>query len=265
MKKIPKLPSISRVSPGSIATLEIPLGPTYEKLVFDATGTALAVGHIKRIRLLIDGKERQTFKDLQRLIDINGYWKREADTVNSFAIHLNRPELTDNIMRQAPGIGTKNLQTLHVEIEIDAAAPADIKIKASAVVNPEVQDIGAFIEIKEFPFASAAAGEVEQDKLPRGNPYAAVHLFKADISAVKVKANGVELIDATKATLERIQKGATPQPRVPVTAKATHVDFMLDGNLFDAIQTAGLQDWRFSMTLDTAGSVDIITETIGTL
>lgn len=265
MKKIQKLPSLSRVSPGSLATLEMPLGPTYEKIIFDATGTGLAVGHIKRIRLLIDGKERQTFKDLQRLIDINGYWKREADTVNSFAIHLNRPELTDNIMRQAPGIGTEDLQTLHIEIEIDATAPADIKIKATSVVNPEVQKIGAFIEIKEFAFASAVAGEVEQDKLPRRDPYCAVHLFKSDISSVRVKANSLDLIEAGKATLERIQKGAVPQPRVPVTAKATHIDFMLDGNLFDSIQTGALQDWRFYMTLDTAGSVDIVTETIGTL
>lgn len=265
MKKIPKLPSISRVTPGSIATLELPLGPTYEKLIFDCSGTALAISHIKRIRLMIDGKERQTFKDLQRLVDINSYWKREADSATSWALHFNRAELTDNVMRQAPGIGTKNLQTLYVEIEIDATAPADIKMYATAVADPTSQDIGAFFEIKEFPFSSAVAGEVEQDKLPRGNPYGAIHLFKSDISAVKVKANGIELVDAKKVTLERIEKGASPTPRVPVTAKATHIDFMLDGNLFDAVQTGGLQDWRVAMTLDTAGSVDIVTETIGTL
>jgi hypothetical protein len=265
MKKISKLPSISRVTPGSVATLEIPLGPTYEKIIFDGSGTGLAISHIKRIRVLIDGKERQTYKDLQRLIDINSFWKREADSATSWALHFNRAELTDNAMRQAPGIGTKNLQTLHVEIEVDATAPADIKLKATALVDPTNQDIGAFFEVKEFAFASAVAGEVEQDKLPRGNPYGAIHLFKADVSAVKVKANGVELVEAGKATLERIQKGASPQPRVPVTAKATHIDFMPDGNLFDAIQTASLQDWRVYMTLDTAGSVDIVTETIGTL
>jgi hypothetical protein len=55
MKKISKLPSISRVTPGSVATLEIPLGPTYEKIIFDGSGTGLAISHIKRICVLIDG------------------------------------------------------------------------------------------------------------------------------------------------------------------------------------------------------------------
>lgn len=271
MKKINKLPSISRVSPGNVATLEIPLGPTYERIVFDVTAAAgLDAADINRITVLADGKPIMTFKNLQRLMYLNAFYGRDADTVAAtamqFALHFFRGELENNTMRAAPGIGTKNLTTFHIEMEIAAGAPADIAIKAHALIDPAVQDIGAYVEVREFPFNSAVSGQVEQDKLPRnGVFYAGLHLFKADISAVEVEANQVKIVDATKGVLERFLKGATPRARVPQTAVATHIDFLMDGNIFHAMPTAGLQDFRVKMTLDTAGAVDVVTETINTL
>lgn len=270
MKKINRLPSLSRVTPGSKATLELPLGPTYERIVFNATAAAaFAVGHIKRIDVLMNGQVKQTYKDLQRLIDINSYYNREPDSVAvtgaEFALHFNRAELVDNIMRSAPGIGTADLSTFHIEMEIDAAAPADIAITAHALVNPVRQNIGAFFNVKEYPYSSAVAGQVEIDKLIKGPFYSAIHLFKSDISAVEVKANDVLVIEATKGVLERIQKGASPVKRVPLTAKATHIDFITEGNLLDSLPTNGLQDFRVKMTLGTDGAVDVVTETLDTL
>lgn len=270
MKKINKLPSLSRVEPGSLATLELPLGATYERLVFTAEAAAnLDASDIGRISVLFNGQQKMTFKNLQRLIDINSYYGRDADTVAGtkieFAIHFNRAELVDNIMRAAPGIGTNDLSTFHIEIEIAAGAPADIKMKAHALVNPVRQNIGAFFNVKEFPISSDTGGEVHADKLPKGGYYSALHLFKADISSVEVTANDVKIIEATKGVLERLQKGASPKARVPVTAKATHVDFILDGNLLDSLPTAGLQDFRLKMNFDTPGACDIVSETLDTL
>lgn len=270
MKKINKLPSLSRVTPGSKATLEMPLGPTYERVVFRVTAASgLDATDIGRIDLLINGQVKQTFKDLQRLIDINAYYNREPDTVSAtaieFAVHFNRAELVDNLWRQAPGIGTADIQTMHFEIDIPAAAPADIRIEAWAQVNPIRQDLGVFFNIREFPTSFATAGENEIDKLPKGAWYAAIHLFKSDITAAKVEANSVLLVDATKAILERLQRAASPLKRVPVTAKATHLDFITEGDLLDALPTAGLQDFRVKMTLGTSGAVDIVAETLDTL
>lgn len=270
MKKIQKLPSLSRVTAGSKATLELPLGATYERLVFNVSAAAgLDASDIERIDVLIDGKPIQTFKNLQRLIDINAYYGREADTVSAtamqFAIHFNRAELVDNLWRKAPGIGTADVQTMHLEIQIASGAPSDIAMTAYAQVNPARENLGAFMRIREFPANSSVAGVLEADKLPRGAWYTALHLFKADISAVEVTANDVKIIDATKGVLERFQKAGSPKARVPQTAKATHIDFITDGDLLDALPTAALQDFRVKMTLDTSGAVDIIAETIDTL
>jgi hypothetical protein len=270
MKKINRLPSLSRVVAGSKATLEMPLGATYERIIFTVTAAAgLDAGDIGAIDVLFNGNSKMRFKNLQRLIDLNTYYARDADTVSAtkieFALHFNRAELVDNIMRSAPGIGTADLSTFHIEMDVDANAPADIAITAHAQVNPVRQPIGAFFNVKEYPFSSAVAGEVEQDKLPRGAFYSAIHLFNPTISNVEVSANDIKIVEATKEVLERLQKGSSPKARVPLTAKATHIDFITDGNLLDSLPTANLQDFRIKMKMENAGAVDIVTETLDTL
>lgn len=269
-RKIIKLPSMSRVTPGSKATLEMPKGPTYQTIIFEVSAAAgLDATDIGRVDLLIDGSVKMTWKDLTRLIDINGFWNRATDSVAAtaiqFAIHLHRAELAGNVWQRAPGIGTGDVQTLHVEMEIAAGAPADIAIKAYALIDPTVQPLGAFFSIREFPTAAGAAGLYEFDRLPRGPMYAAIHVFKTDTTYVELEADGMKILDATKTVLERIEKEASPVKRVPVTAKATHLDFVTDGDLLNAINTGGLQDWRLKLTNTAAGAFDVVTETIETL
>lgn len=261
-KKTIKLPSLSRVVAGSKATLELPIGPTYKRIFFVLTGTSLAVGHVGRIDVLFDGKVKQTYKNLQRLFDLNAFYNRGADTVNNFCLHFERAEMHDLAYRRAPGIGTADLQTFHLEIELAAAAPSDITIKAFAEIDSMPQPAGLFYNVREFPTAAAAAGLYEFDKLPRGAWYAAIHLAKADISNVEVLANSIKIVDAPKVVLERSQKEASPVKRVPQSALYTHIDMVTDGDLAQSIRTAGLSDFRLSMTCDTAGAFDIVTETL---
>lgn len=269
MLKILKMPSLSRVAAGSKATLELPVGPTYHRLFFIATGTGLDVTDIGRIDVLINGRVVQTFKNLQRLFDLNSFYSRGADTVGNFAIHFFNAQLADLVYRRAPGIGTADVQTFHVELDIAGAGPVDLAITAYAEIDPVSMPLGAFVNIREYPGNSSTSGEVEMDKLPRGPWYQALHLFKSDISAVQLEADGgsgpVRVIDATKAILERVQKEASPVKRVPVTASATHVDFCVDGDLQNAIQTAGLKDLRLKMTLGTSGAYDIVAESLDVL
>lgn len=269
-RKINKLPSMSRVVAGSTATLELPIGPTYRRLLFSVTaGAALDASDIGRINVLIDGKVVQTFKNLQRLMDINSYYNRAADTMAAtaavFAIHFERSEMVDMVYRRAPGIGTQDVQTFHVELDIAAGAPADIAITAYAEVDPVPQPLGVFFKIREFPFSSAVSGQVEIDKLPRGAWYSVIHLFKSDITAVEVQGNQVKVIDGTKGILERTQKEASPVKRVPVTGSATHVDFITDGDLSQSLRTDLLNDFRILATLGSSGAVDIVAETFDTL
>lgn len=269
-RKMLKLPSMSRVVAGSKAVLELPIGPTYRRLIFVATAAAgLDITDFGRMDVLIDGKVVQTFKDATRLKAMNDYYARGADSYAAarceFAIHFERAELHDLAYRRAPGIGTIDVQTFNVEIQLAAGAPADIAMVAYAEIDPTPQPLGVFFKVREYAYNSSVAGQVEIDKLPKGAWYSAIHLFKADISNVELEANQAKAIDATKAILERIQKEASPKARVPQTASATHIDFITDGDLAQSLRTDLLNDFRIKPTLDTAGAVDIVAETLDTL
>lgn len=270
MRKIVKLPSLSRVAAGSTAVLECPVGQTYHRIIFDVTaGAALDATDIGKITIYLDGKPVVTYKNLQQLIDINGYYNRGADTVSAtaaqFVIHFNRAEMMDAVQRRLPGWGTQDVQTFHIEMEIAAGAPADIAITAHAKIDPIPQPLGVFIKVHQFAYSSSVAGEVEIDKLPRGAWYGAIHLFKADITKVVLTGDQVEIVNATKAVLERDQKESEIFRRVPMTAKATSIDFLTEGDLQQCINSKSLQDWRIKATLGSVGSVDIVTETLDTL
>ena len=270
-----KLPSLTPPAPGAKTSVKLPLGPTYYKVKFTATSASagLAVGAIGQIEVLFNGKTKMKFANLQRLIDINTYYGRTTDSVTAsqveFTLHFFRAELMDIIYQRLPGIGTQDLQTLHIEIMLDATAPADIQIVGEAQIDPIPQPVGAFYNVREYPFSSSVAGLVEVDKLVKGPFYAAMHLFKADVDSVIVEVNQngdqVKVVDAAKTTLETLQKEAAPKARTPITAKATHVDFLLDGDLANALATDGLSDFRVYMELGSAGSMDIVTETLDTI
>lgn len=269
-RKIIKLPSMSRVVPGSKAVLELPIGPTYRRVYFVATAAAgLDIADFGRMDVLIDGKVVQTYKDATRLKALNDYYGRGADkfeaTRAEFAVHFERAELVDLVYRRAPGIGTADVQTFNIELDIPAGAPADIAMVAYAEIDPTPQKLGVFFKVREYSFSSAVAGSVEVDKLPKGAWYSVLHLFKSDVSEVEVEANQAKAIFATKGILERTQKEASPIKRVPQTAAATHIDFITDGDLSQSLRTDLLNDFRIRAKLDTAGAMDIVAETFDTL
>jgi len=256
---------MSNVTAGATASVDCPVGPTYYRIMFTNTGTSLATSHFNRINVYIDGKVVMTWKNLDRLLRFNAYYGRTTDSATEFELHFFHAELMDIVYRRAPGIGTKDVQTLHIEIELDATAPSDITMKAEAYIDPAPQPLGVFVKVREFPYSSAVSGEVEIDKLPRGAFYSAIHCFKADISHVEVEADSVKIVDADKTELERQQKDASPVARVPQTSYATHIDWVLEGDTAQSIQTDQLQDFRVKVTLDTSGSVDFVTETLDAL
>lgn len=261
-KKLIKLPSISRVTANSTAVLEIPVMPTYHSIIFDLTGTGLTIAQVGQIRVIANGQEVQRFANLQRLIDYNAYYNRSADTVNQFMLHFFDPSYNDLAYKRAPAFGTQNIQTFTVEFDL-LGVPADVTMKAQAWIDTVPQPLGVYTRIREFYIASSVTGIVENSNLPKnGDVYKAVHLFKSDISAVELIVDQVQVMDATKAQLERKQKDVRPVARVPQTAKATHVDFLLEGDPGDLLNTQGVSDLRLKMNFTTVGSCDIVAETL---
>jgi hypothetical protein len=265
------LPSLSRVAPGSTAILEVPVGPTYRKIMFRVTAASgLDEADIGRIEVLLDGKVKQTYKSLAQLIDMNAYYDRGGDAVSAtlaqFAVHFDHAELTDGTQRRLPDIGTADVRTMAVQLEIASGAPASIAIEAYALIDPTPKPLGVFVAVNNIPYTASASGDNQIDKLLRGPWYSAIHFFKSDVDSVEITANQVKVVDAPKSVLEYFQEVADPVKRVPQTANCTHVDFVLDGDMLtNTLKTQGLSDFRCILNLGTSGNIDIVTETLDTL
>ncbi len=260
-KKYLDLPSVSRVAPNSVAFLELPIGPTYEWLGITMTGTGLAASMVDSIRLLANGVELQSFLNLQQLMDINSYHGRATDAAGDWTLWFVNDDYDTIDQKIMEAIGTKGLQTLTLEITLNGTWPANGTILANAYIDTDQQELGIYNRIKQTSMNSVAAGDIDYDKLVRGGAiYKQVHFFKADVNKIVLEADGVKVQAGTKAQLERAQKNVKPTSRVPLSAKATTLDFVLDGHYGYALRTDNMNDLRARLTLGSAGVVQIVTE-----
>jgi len=86
---------------------------------------------------------------------------------------------------------------------------------------------------------------------------AAIHLYKSDITKVEIDVNSVKIIDASAGIIALNQEDYGRQTN---TTEKTVIDFMLDGDIYRALSTKGVQDFRIKPTITTAGLVTTYVE-----
>lgn len=264
MRKTIKMPSMSNVGAGQTATLNCPVGLTYDVISLEYSGkkadtsTDITLDDLKNIEVRVNGKTIQTFKDGLELDRINQYHGRGAAS-GIINIWFVRPEMANLRDQRLTALGTADVQTLSVHV--DGEATLDSLSLSAKAVQSEPQNMGAIVKVKAFPASFAVSGEVEIDNLPRsgGVMIGCIHLFKANVSNVEVEVNSIKAFDSTKTYSEEMQ---TRYNKTPQTATATHIDFMLEGDLAQAMDTRGVQDFRIRPTLDTSGAVRTVVEYI---
>jgi len=264
MRKTIKMPSMANVGAGQTATLNCPVGLTYDLISIEYSGkkadgtTDVTLDDLQNIELRVNGKTIQSFKDGLELDRINQYHGRGAASgiLNLWQV---RPEMANLRDQRLTALGTRDVQTLSLHIDGESTLTS-LSLSAKAVQS-EPQNMGAITKIKAFPTSFAVSGEVEIDNLPRagGVMIGCLHLFKSDVSNVEVEVNSIKAFDSTKDYSEEMQGR---YKKTPQTASATHVDFMLEGDLSQAMDTRGVQDFRIRPTLDTAGYLRTVVEYI---
>lgn len=265
MRMTVRMPSLSNVTAGGTATLNLPVGRTYDKLTLDYSGVTRA--QMKNIKLLIDGKPVMDFADGEELASLNKYYKRHDE--NGFlTIWFVRPEMQSLEHQRVTALGTGNaqgegrIQTLQLEIDVDEAA-TDPRIKASAVQS-DPKRLGQMTKVKRFTYSSATAGAFEIDNIPKGPRIQAMHFIKAedDISRVEVEQNSRKVVEGQADLLRYMQKESDREPQATFLA----VDFTQEGDIFQTLTTNPnrVQDQRFRLDLESAGSVTVLVEYIDT-
>lgn len=250
-----KMPSFSNVAAGSTATLEFPLGLSYHFLHLYFTGVTLA--QMKNIRIEVDGKPIKKWADGVRLNAENKHYGRGAATADCLPIWFVRKELTELAQQRLFALGTANVQTMSLLIDIDEAAASPV-LKATSKRGP--QDVMGYItRIHEFKHSSAVSGEIEIDNIPlrTGAAIAAIHIYSPDVTDCALEIDGAIVWEMSKsgAAKEQVDHGRDPQ-----TASKLTLDFLLEGDFFQGVDLTGIQDFRLKPTLSSAGNMDIVVE-----
>ena len=251
-RKFPKLPSLTNVSARSTATLQVPLGVTYHAIELVYSGITLA--QMSNIEVQLNGKTVQEFADGDRLQAINSYYGRNVEA-GRMVLWFERPEYDNIALRRATAIGTQNIATFQVNMDIHADATAPV-IEAYAIVSPNRPSV-VLTKIKRWVVSNSVTGVKEVADIPKEGKIAALFMFKDDISSLELSINGTKLWEPNKVLGEFIQKD---YGRVPDGTKYTAVDFHLEGDPAQALIVQGVSDFRLRPSFDTAGSGDLVVE-----
>lgn len=257
MRNLIELPTIQNVAAGGTCVLNLPIGMTYDEVIFELTNVTTA--QMTNYKLKVGSKTITDVASADVLEDQNKFYAR-PQAANTFTHWFYRPEVKEDV-RMLTSLGTLDLSAVTIEFKLDAGV-VNPAIKAYAVQRaPQV--MGLVTKVREYPLAFATSGLQQIDNIPRGARITAVHLKKSDVSRVEFEINNgtgpAKIIEASKALLEVLQK---QNMRVPQTAKYTHLDFNLTGDLAGAMPTAQLVDMRFKPFLDTSGQLTVVVEYI---
>ncbi|MDC5840194.1 major capsid protein P2 [Vibrio europaeus] len=253
-RRLKKLPSLSNVAKGSTATLEAPRGLSYHQIAIKYSGVELA--QLQKIRMEVDGKVFQQYKDGEQLDALNKYYGRGAAENGFIVLHFARPELDTLAQKRLFALGTADISTLALRIDIDAAATAPV-LEAYAL-EAEQEPFGLITKVKSFPVSFATGGTHEVDNLPvpASARIAAIHLFTDKVTHAELEVNGNIAFQAPKALEDKIQKDSG---RTPTASKFT-LDFIKEDDFAQSQVLAGIQDFRIRMDVGQAAAFDIVVE-----
>lgn len=265
------LQEFNGVAAGQTATLRIPTGYTWHKLLLGFTGVTLA--QITGFRLKVNGKTVQNFAT-GTLLDTYNKFEGRAAAIAAIYLDFERFGLNVREMRELTAIGTGaryngprpandpiEVTSIYLEIDIAAAAlaPAFTCKGWRSGPSPTRQ----VKKIKRLIRSVSGAGELQITDLPKGEPVSKLVISSAVVTAVKLELNGSTVFERTAAENNQEQ---TDGERVPQANT-----FVLDpaelGYGDQAIPTgAGVNEYMLTLTCSGAdAAIEIDQETIGFL
>jgi len=271
MPKLTKqLPSFSGVGAGQTATVRLPIGFTFEKVLLNYAFTNLGniLTQITGIRLVANGKPIMTISGAARLDSMNQFDGRNAASqagsgilAIDFARYGMRTRMGEEFTRLGTGAqkDPKPITTLVLEVDIAGTATgASLSAKAIAVA-PEAS--GLVKKIREFSYNTSGTGVFEIADLPRGAMINRIFFFGHIANVYKslvIERDGAIIFDRSTAENEHEQSNGMRVPQ----ADAFVYDPSEAGLAEEALSTAGVNDLRFKLDLTNSGAIPVLVEYI---
>lgn len=238
------------VGANSVATLSLPVGMTYERIIFVLGGTTFTKAHITDIKVKINGKVIvQTTGTL--LNSMNTYRGLVTDATH-LALDFSEIFARDEVGQSLGAIGTaEGVTTFTIEMTIGGATAPTLE-SYSVLSGPK--KIGVVSKVLSYSATFGSAG-----KFPFSLPYGAnggsiikrVHFFHTNMTALEVKKNGLVIHDTVDAINKYIQ---TENGNVPASGDYV-ADFIVDHNQSGMLLTADARSMEWNLTLSASDTV----------
>lgn len=259
-----KMPTPMGIGAGQTASVNLPLGLTYNMLLIrcnaqiGGVATDLAAGDwasvIGEIRLMVDGDARITI-DAEDLVKLNQFYD-ETPQAGTLPLFLSRPWMRTIGGEDQTGYGTVGMATFTIEIDVkDGAVVNSLNVYAKQSA-PTVW--GPHLRVQKFMRNQGVTGEAEIADIPRG-AYAmlAMHVNTDKIAGVEVHTDQRLIIQSDKAVRLADYTIAGRVPQVGMT----HIDFLTENRLAEALPMA-LQDFRLKLDFKETGNFAIYAESL---
>ncbi len=243
-RRIETLPTPQGVGSNQTATINLPIGPTYQTIFISfatvdktpvSMSTLLSGGHVGDIRLVLNGDTRIEI-GCSDLIKINDYYGL-SDEDGVVALHLRQPWARTISGEESTAYGTATgVASLSLEIDL---LNFPYRLSAAAVVS-DPRDFGTHLRIQRFSEDMSLVGVKEISNIPRGAySMLGLHLTTGAVGNVEVLANNRIVHKTSKIVRGRHQNLANRYPQNDFT----HIDFVTEGRMSESLPMA-LQDFR---------------------
>lgn len=252
----------TNVQPNGMATLSLPIGMSFNKLILVLGGTTFTKSMITLINVKLNGKI--IYQETGSRLDSINQYRGLAANANYLTLDFTEPRAKTMIEQYVGNINTATkVSSLTVEVTI-AGATAPTLDSYSEVGPPAALGVIA----KHIPFTQsfAAAGKFPMkliDITNRGGIIKRVHMAHGgNLTQLEVKKNGIVIWDnvpTATTTFYQGDFGKTAQTNI------YSYDPCADNNYANAVKTADATSLEFNPTFSAADTVTAIVEVLDLL
>jgi hypothetical protein len=260
MLTIKNLPFLGVVGDG-VASLELPIGMTYNRIYLKLGGTTFAKSNISRIVLKINGK---IFFDISGTnLDLLNDYKGMGLGADYLCLDFIEAKAKTVGGQYIGAIGTlEGVTSFIMEVTISGATAPTLE-SWSEVSSPA--PMGLISTLISHTATYAAAGEFPL-VLPHGKEAGLliqrVLFYHTNMTELEVKKNGVVIFESMPiAVNSQIQTGygRTPQAGLYV------YDTIINNDVFQVLDTTNAQSLSYNITVSASDTITVLTEAIADL
>lgn len=252
----------NNVSASGLATLSLPVGMTYNKVILVLGGTAFTKSMITLISVKLNGKI--IYQETGARLDGINQFRGLAASANYLTIDFTEPRAKTMIEQYVGNINTASgVSSLTVEVTISGAtAPT---LDSYSELGPPAK-LGVLAKHIPFTQSFAASGKFPMkliDITNRGGIIKRVHFaHTGNLSQLEVKKNGIVIWENVPTAMNTFYQGEFQK-----TAQNNlyTYDPCADNNYANAVKTADATSLEFNPTFTAADSVTALVEVLDLL